>query len=172
VLLHVLQGFVTPSYSFGGGQVGWSLVPSVGLVATHGERSERTLTFNADVAMGIPLTGDTTTAPSGVAPYDDLLSPIYGRARFRLGATYDASLLEWLRVRGSLGMSVHGTSDDDPSPVAFNATLGFDLAVGKRSRFTLGVLWWNADTRAIDLATHEHKRSNDFFPTIDFIWAG
>jgi hypothetical protein len=33
-------------------------------------------------------------------------------------------------------------------------------------------MWWNSDSRAIDYRTHQHVRSNDFFPTIDFIWAG
>jgi hypothetical protein len=172
-LMHLLQGYVTPTYAEGGGKVGWFLVPSVGLVATRGNRWSRTLTFSADVAVGIPLTRDTTTAPNGVAPYDDMLSPIYGRVRVRLMSSYDARLcLDWLRGRIWLGMSLHGTTYDSPSPIALNGGLNLDLAVGKQSRFTLGMMWWNADTRAIDRATHAHVRSNDFLPTIDFIWAG
>ena len=171
-LMHLLQGYLTPTYADGGGAVGWFLVPSVGLVATRGNRLSRTLTFSADIAAGIPLGRDTSTAPSGVAPYDDMLSPIYGRVRFRVGGSYDARLFNWLRARAWLGMSLHGTSYDSPSPVAFTGSLSLDLAVGKSSRFTLGVLWWNADTHAIDLANHSRERSNDFFPTIDFIWAG
>ena len=172
VLLHELQGFLSPSYADGGGTVGWALVPSVGILASYGERTERVLTLSADVAFGIPLTRDDTTAPGGVAPYDDLFSPIYGKVRGRLSVTYDARLLDWLRARGSFGVSLHGTTQDSPSPMALNATLGFDVAIGKQSRFTIGAMWWNADTGAIDLATHKHIRSNDFFPTIDFIWAG
>jgi hypothetical protein len=172
-LMHLLNGYVTPSWAKGGGTVGWFLVPSVGLVATRGNRYSRTLTFSAEIAAGIPLTRDTTTAPAGVAPYDDLLSPLYGHVRVRLLGSYDARLaLDWLRGRAWLAMSLHGTTYDSPSPVALNAGLSLDLAVGKYSRFTLGVQWWNADTRAIDLNTHAHVRSNDFFPTIDFIWAG
>jgi hypothetical protein len=172
-LMNLLQGYVTPTYAKGGGKVGWFLVPSVGLVATRGNRASRTLTFSADVAVGIPLTRDTTTAPNGVAPYDDLLSPIYGRVRVRLQASYDAGLcLDWLRGRIWTAVSLHGTTYDSPSPIAINAGLNFDVAVGKQSRVTLGVMWWNADTQEMDMKTHAHVRSNDFFPTIDFIWAG
>lgn len=166
------QGYLFPAWEEGGGEVGWFLVPRVGLVATRGDPASRTLTLRADVAVGVPLTKSDATAPGGVAPLDDLFAPVFAGFRTRVGVSYDARLVDWLRVRAGVGVSLHGTTPEMPSPVAFNAGLGLDLAVGKRSRFTLGVVWWNADTRAIDARTHERVRSNDFLPTLDFIWAG
>ena len=38
-------------------------------------------------------------------------------------------------------------------------------------RLTFGLAWWNYFQHAIDPATFESRRSNDVFPTLDFIWA-
>lgn len=165
----LLQGWLFPTWSQGGGKVGWWLVPSAGLAVSRGNRLSRVLTFNLDVAAGIPLTRHDLTPLSGVAPLEDLFAPVTSGFRTRFNVTYDAALLPWLRARAYLGLSVHGAN---PSPVGFNGGAGFDVAVGKQSRFTLGFLWWNADTGAIDETTHERYRNNDFFPTLDFIWAG
>ncbi|MBI5544990.1 MAG: hypothetical protein HY901_13955 [Deltaproteobacteria bacterium] len=168
-LMRLTQGFLFPTWDHGSGEVGWSLVPQAGLVATRGHRASRTLTLAADIAVGIPLTRDDLTAPGGIAPLDDWLAPVTTGFRARLNVAYDVSLVSWLRGRAYLGLSLHGKN---PSPVAFSGGLSLDLAVGRNSRFTLGMMWWNADTREMDLRTHQHVRSNDFFPTLDFIWAG
>jgi hypothetical protein len=110
---------------------------------------------------------------TGVTPVAELFAPVFTGFRGRLKVSYDARLgLDWLRGRLFLGMNLHGTNVDYPSPVTVNGGGGFDVAVGKYSRFTLGFIWWNADTRAIDPKTHKGVRSNDVYPTIDFIWAG
>ncbi|HEY3445554.1 MAG TPA: hypothetical protein VGK67_04275 [Myxococcales bacterium] len=168
-LMKLTQGYAIPTWSKGGGQVGWLLVPSVGIAGTYGKRTESTLTFAADLTVGIPLTHNDATGAGSIAPLDDLLSPVTTGLRLRVNATYDLSLLTWLRARAYLGLSLHGKN---PSPITMTGGGSLDFAVGRYSRFTLGFMWWNSDSNAIDYATHQHVRSNDFFPTIDFIWAG
>lgn len=170
--MRLLQGTLFPSFTQGGGRVGWVAVPRIGLVASRGDRASRVLTLSADVALGLTLSRNDATAPSGVTPLVELFAPVYAGFRARLGATYDVRLLDWLRARAFLGVSLHGVNADYPSPVAFNAGAGFDVAVGKHSRFAVGFLWWNADTHAIDPKSFARLRSNDVYPTIDFIWAG
>ncbi|MGC4120856.1 MAG: hypothetical protein QM765_41020 [Myxococcales bacterium] len=168
-LMKLTQGYAFPTWAKQGGQIGWFLVPSAGIVGTYGERTGSTLTFNADLTVGIPLTHNDATGPGSIAPVDDLLAPVTTGMRFRAQATYDLALLSWLRARMYLGVSLHGKN---PSPITMNGGGAFDFAVGKYSRVTLGFMWWNSDSGAIDYRTHQHVRSNDFFPTIDFIWAG
>ena len=167
--MRLTQGYLFPSWAETGGQIGWVVVPHAGIVATRGNRYERTLSFSVDAALGVPLTHGNPISFGGVAPVDDELAPVTTGFRVRLNATYDAAILSWLRARAWLTLSLHGRN---PSPVGVSAGGGFDLGVYKAWRVTAGFMWWNADTGAIDEASHAHVRSNDFFPTLDFIWAG
>ena len=167
--MKLAQGWLFPTWGKSGNQVGWFLVPSVGIVGTVGEQKGSTFTLAMDLTVGIPLTRNDTTSIVGIAPLDDLFAPVTTGYRYRATATYDLSLLTWLRARAYLGLSLHG---NNPSPITMTGGGSLDFAVGKYSRFTLGFMWWNADTQAMDQKTHAHVRSNDVFPTIDFIWAG
>ena len=86
------------------------------------------------------------------------------------GAIYDRSLVSWLRARGYADVYVYGGSDGPALSVC--AGIALDFAVGQMSRFSIGGIWWNSDQHARDPVTNEDLRSNDFYPTIDFIWAG
>ncbi|MFN7135389.1 MAG: hypothetical protein ACK4N5_25165, partial [Myxococcales bacterium] len=110
----------------------------------------------------------------GIAPLDLLLAPVLTGFRGRVGALYDRPFTSWLRGRVYGDVWVHGKQVPMHalSRLTFTSGVGLDFAVGKQSRFTLGAMYWNADTAAFSLKTHTHHRSHDFFPTLDFIWAG
>ena len=64
-------------------------------------------------------------------------------------------------------------------PIILTAHVGLDIAVFKHSRIALGVLWANYDQGATAVGTDKdgfaervRTRSNNFLPTLDFIWGG
>ncbi len=172
-----------PTWNISPKKVGIFIAPRAGLVATKsfGEESEGSapiradaLTLRADLAVGIPLTRNDAGPLPGIAPLDLLLSPVLTGFRARAGVAYDRPFLTWLRGRVYGDLWVHGEQipGKASSRVTFTSGIGLDFAVGKSSRFTIGAMYWNADTAAFDYESWRQVRSHDFFPTIDFIWAG
>ncbi|MGA9520853.1 MAG: hypothetical protein WBV82_05270 [Myxococcaceae bacterium] len=165
------------------GKIGWFVVPQAGLVATIpvGERAQ--LTGRASVAVGLPVAGETTVSSldSPLAPLDLMTAPLLRRFRARVGAGYDRALLPWLRLRTSLDGYLVGSPPEgfaQSSPLFISGHVGLDFRVGGQSRFTLGGIWWNWDQFHSEVrvgpegfAERVHVRSNDFLPTIDFIWS-
>jgi len=168
--MRLSQGFLFPAWDRSPEKrIGWFVVPRAGLVASRGALSSRVLTFRADVAYGVRLSRNDATPLGGVAPLDLLFAPVLSTYRARAGVVYDVGLSNRFRLRGEADLWLHG---EQPSPVTVSAGLGLDIGIGDSSRLTFGLMWWNADTNAIDYETHERVRSNDFLPTLDFIWAG
>lgn len=172
-----------PTWNHSDRKVPIFVAPRAGLVATRsfGEEDEDAapiradaLTLRADLVVGIPLTRNDVGPAPGVAPYDLLMAPVLTGFRARAGVTWDRPLLSWLRGRVYGDLWVHGEQvpGHPASRVTFTTGIGFDLKVGESSRFTLGAMYWNSDTAAFDYESWSHVRSHDFFPTIDFIWAG
>ena len=97
-----------------------------------------------------------------------------------------------LRLRAALNLYMSGAANQDllvsgtnfgplapRDPITVTAHVGLDIAVFKHSRITLGVLWANYDQGATALgkdkdgfAERARVRSNNFLPTLDYIWAG
>ncbi|MFY0583270.1 hypothetical protein ACN28S_61280 [Cystobacter fuscus] len=128
---------------------------------------------------------------SFLAPLDILLAAPLTGSSYRVGGAYDHALSERLRLRGELNLHATGpqgrltVSGTDVGPIAelssliVTAHVGLDVAVFKHNRFTVGVLWANADQGATRLVTgpdgyseRERVRGNNIVPTLDFIWAG
>jgi hypothetical protein len=84
-LMKLTQGYAFPT---------WPRAAARGLVPgahrrhrRHARRGHRnTLTFNADVAVGVPLTDNDATGPGSIAPLDDLLAPVTTGIRLRVTA--------------------------------------------------------------------------------------
>lgn len=163
---------------------GWAIVPRAGLVLSKGNgddsKPDRSIfTAKADIAVGIVLAGERGTPLDAIPAIDLWTAPVYNKYRARIGVAYDLLLTDWLRTRIEANLYRVGDAPDVPrSPYTFSAHLGLDLAVGSASRFTLGAMYWNSDQHAIELgknaagkADYVPVRSNDFFPTIDFIWS-
>lgn len=176
-------GYLFPSGP-NAGKLGWVLVPRAGVAATIPIDPRARLTGRADLAVGIPLGGETTvrSLDSFLAPLDLLVAPVLRSYRSHLGVGYDRSLSPGLRLRTTLDAYMIGRQPDgyaQSSQFIYSAHVGLDIKVGAQSRFTVGAIWWNWDqfrtdvrTGANGFAERVRVRSNDFLPTIDFIWAG
>lgn len=167
------------------GEIAWTLIPSVGVLASGPIGEAGQLTGKADVAVGIPLAGRTASGPidSFIAPLNLLLAPVTNTFRTHLGVGYDHGLSSWLRVRTSLDAYLIGNGDPkfaQLDPFFVSGHVGLDIRVGEQSRFTIGAIWWNHDQGRVEqrkdadgfVIGSQKVRSNDFLPTIDFIWAG
>lgn len=181
--LSLTRGYLFPSGEETG-KLGWYAIPRAGLVASVAAGAEAQLTGRADLAVGIPVAGETTvrSLDSFLAPLDLLAAPMLRGFRTHVGAGYDRALLPWLRVRTSVDGYLVGAQpegDARSSPLFLSAHVGLDLRVGRHGRFTLGGIWWNWDQFRTEVRTgpdgyaeRRRVRSNDFLPTLDFIWAG
>lgn len=168
--MRLLQGYLFPSWEKSDRKVGWAVVPRVGAVATWGLDTPDVVSANADVAFGIPLSHNDAGPLGAPAPIEVLFSPVLAGYRAHLGVTYDRALLSWLRTRATIDAYYYGT-DTGPT-VSTCVGLAFDVAVGSMSRFSVGAVWWNSDQHERDEVTQQPLRSNDFYPTLDFIWSG
>jgi hypothetical protein len=177
--MRLTQGTLFPTWEHGEGQIGWIVVPRVGLVSSRVGSTLDVLTARLDLAVGFPLTDNDAQPLDAPAPLDLLFAPALGRYRTRLGVLYDYPLTPRFRVRGYGDVYVYGREAEFEFPSSLsNVTtrLGGGLDIGFGSQFDkrlhLGAAWWNADQHAIDPETFEAVRSNDIWPTLDFIWEG
>ncbi|MDQ3267072.1 MAG: hypothetical protein M3Y59_26035 [Myxococcota bacterium] len=180
--MRLTRGFLFPEAA----EIGWTLVPRVGVMASfrpgsaplaEGEapniqdpwrREAQVLTLSVDLAYGFELTEGEVGPLGTYAPLEMLLAPALADYRFRAGVAYDHRLLSWLRARAYADGYSHGSVTGNALTV--RAGVGVDLQVGDRGRFTLGAVWWNSDQGAHDELGNFH-RSNDFYPTVDFLWS-
>jgi hypothetical protein len=168
--MRLLQGYLFPTWEMSSRRIGWFVVPSVGAVASYGLSHESVTTLRLDAAVGLALTHNDATELDSVPPLDLLLAPALTGYRLHAGLEYDRPLVSWLR--GRVQGDLYRTGATSASPWVVSAALGLDLAIGSASRLGLGLRFWNSDAHAIDLKTHAHYRSNELWPSVDFVWAG
>ena len=179
--MKLLQGHLFPSWALGQGRVGWLIAPRAGLVASLGDPWLDVVTIRVDLTVGVVLSHTDTMPLDTYAPLELLFAPVTGGYRGRVGAIYDRKLgRRWrARVYGDLYFTSTGElHDPGDSPLRGSPRLttrlgaGADLALGHRlkNRLVFGVAWWNYYQHEIDPITFEPRRSNDIFPTIDYIW--
>ncbi|MEW5739465.1 MAG: hypothetical protein AB1938_11090 [Myxococcota bacterium] len=190
--MRLTKGYLFPEWKAGADNVGWMLIPRVGVLLSGTVFTHDVWTVRADAAFRIPL-GANSAAPlnSFLAPLDILLAAPLTGVCARVGGAYDHAFGDRLRLRGEFNVYVTGGQGNlnvagasvGPlaaiSPVMLSAHLGLDVAVFKQSRITVGVLWANYDTGqtvvvadADGFSRRSPVRSNNFLPTIDYIWAG
>ncbi|MFH1807978.1 MAG: hypothetical protein ABIJ09_04495 [Pseudomonadota bacterium] len=170
-----------PRWTKGGGEIGWVLVPSAGLIWSYGGPREGVWTVRGDVAVGLPIgPSDAYPVDSVFAPLELAFAPALTGLHARVGTGYDYPVLDWLRLRAQL--FGHMTGPHPPgfpqlSPWFIEGYGGVDLGIGDHARVTLGAKWYNWDQHATEVvedkdgrARRQSVRSNDFWPTIDFIW--
>jgi hypothetical protein len=172
--MRLLQGHLFPSWDRGGGEVGWTVVPSGGLLASRGARAAAVTTLRADVAVGVPLVQTDARPLDTLAPLDLLFDPVLAGYRARVGAGYDRALGRRWRWRVLADVYLHGVDEDlPPGPLrhlTFRAGAGLDVALGRRTRLVLGLYAWNDFQHAVDEAG-DPVRSNLFLPVIDLLWS-
>ncbi len=190
--MRLLKGYFFPTWKTSGDNIGWMLIPRVGLLLSGDVLKHDVWTVRADAAFRIPF-GANSAAPlnSFLGPLEVLLAaPLTGFSS-RVGGAYDHALGELLRLRGELNFILTGGQGDlwvggknvgplgSISPLIVTAHVGLDIAVFKQSRITVGVWWGNYDQGAKQVVTQSdgfsdrvRVRSNNFLPTVDYIWAG
>ena len=190
--LRLLKGYLFPVWATSQNDIGWMLVPRVGLALSGDALAQDVWTLKADASFRVPL------GPNSATPLNFFLTPVelalaapLTGFRSRVSGAYDHAFNDRLRLRGELNLYLTGAqgrlvvSGQDVgaiapiSPFVVTAHLGLDIAVFQHSRITAGVLWANADqgaTRVVEggdgFSERRRVRSNDFLPTLDFIWAG
>jgi hypothetical protein len=171
--LRLLQGVLLPSWDRGGGQVGWTLVPRVGLLASR-DAGAAVLTVRGDLALGLPLARTDARPLETLAPLDLLFDPVLAGYRGRVGIGYDRALGRSWRWRLLGDVYLHGIDRDHTdgflSRVTFRVGTGVDLALGRRTRLVLGVYAWNDYQHQVD-DDGNPVRSNLLLPVIDLLWS-
>lgn len=144
-----------------------------------GDGVERgTLTLRAEFSKGFTVSGEAARPLDAWAPATVRFAPALGGWRTEVRAAYDHAVLEFLRVRGEVGAYWIGRPEDDPlSPFFLSGYLGLDVRTTTHTRVTAGAVWWNADKHERVVSTGDdgfaavtYPRSNEVWPTVDFIW--
>jgi hypothetical protein len=156
---------------------GWFAIPRLGVVASYGQK--RVYTLSADVAFGIHLAGEPLQTFDTFTPLELLFAPASKSFRAHLGARYDRAVLSWLRLSTEIDFYLTGEGPSPGrSPFVFAAHLGVDVQTTKHTRLTLGAKYFNSDLKEAEIEIDQagfsrlvHIRSNDFYPTLDFIWS-
>jgi hypothetical protein len=190
--MRLMKGFFFPTWSTSTNDIGFMLIPRVGLVLSGNVLTHDVITFRLEGSMRIPM-GPNSATPlnSFLAPLELLFAAPLTGFLGRAGGAYDHAFGDLLRLRGEVNFYVTGTqgnlfvegSTNGPvagiSPFIFTAHLGLDIAVFKHSRIMVGAYFANYDQGATDVVTRSdgfsdrvRVRSNNILPTIDFIWAG
>ncbi|WNG46977.1 hypothetical protein F0U60_24740 [Archangium minus] len=190
--MRLVKGYLFPNWATSQNDIGWMLIPRAGLLLSGNVLEHDVWTLRADAAFRLPL-GPNSATPlnSFLTPLDLVLAAPLTGFRSRVGGAYDHAFNDRLRLRGELNLYVTGSqghllvSGQDVgsiasiSPLVLTAHVGVDIAVFQHSRITAGVLWANADQGAtrVDMGADGFServrvRSNDFLPTLDFIWEG
>jgi hypothetical protein len=190
--MRLVKGYLFPTWDTSQNDIGWMLIPRAGLLLSGNVLTHDVWTLRADAAFRVAL-GPNSATPlnSFLTPLDLVLAAPLTGFRSRVGGAYDHAFNERLRLRGELNLYVTGSqgrlrdSGEDVGPIAsisplvLTAHVGVDIAIFQHSRITAGVLWANADqgaTRVVEgadgFSERVRVRSNDFLPTLDFIWEG
>lgn len=189
--VRLAQGNLFPTWDYRGGEVGEFIVPRAGIVASFGNRLLNVTTVSADFAAGIPLWHNDARPTQTYAPLELLLAPALRSFRGHLGGIHDRTIAKatsrW-RGRAYVDIYLQGGEREkaystrnlgwnvDRTSLVGRLGVGADVGIGRTwegrytRRLTFGVAWYNYDQHAIDPTTFERHRSNDLYPTLDFIW--
>lgn len=191
--MRLLKGYIFPTWATSSNDIGWMLIPRVGVLTSGTVRKHDVWTLRADYAWRILFSRNSATPiESFLAPLDLLMAAPLTGFLGGFGGAYDAALTRRLRLRAALNFYVSGAANQELTvlgvsvgplaprdPFIVTAHLGLDVAVFKHARITLGVLWGNYDQGATAVTLDKdgfvertRVRSNNFLPTLDFIWAG
>ncbi len=183
--MRLMKGFFFPSWETSTNDIGFMLIPRVGLLVSGDFFTNDVLTFLIDGALRIPLgPNNATPMNSFLAPLEILFAaPLTGFCG-RFGGSYDHAFGDVLRLRGELNLYITGQQGNlnlegrnagaiaAISPFIFTAHLGLDIAVYKYSRITVGALFANYDQGATQVVTRSdgysdrvRVRSNNILPT-------
>lgn len=181
VSMRLAQGYLFPSWARGGGTIGWAAAPRAGVLFGRMLPAEVAVTLKADLTAGIPITHSDAMPLDAPAPLNLLMAPVLTGVRARVGALGERALGNRVHLRVYGDLYLHGRTpilEPPAGPTWSNLTtrlgIGVDVLLGqlRLNRITLGAAWWNSDQHEIDEVTFGRVRTNEFWPTLDFVWAG
>mgnify|MGYP000031200331 CR=1 FL=1 len=111
-------------------------------------------------AVGILLHGDRGRPLDAWTPLELKLAPMSNIYRVRVGLRYDRQILRWLRLAARVDLWVVGPGPEPGrDPLVFSAWLGADFALGRYTRLTVGVIYYNADQHRVEGSQHVGLRA-------------
>ncbi len=156
-------------------QDGWVLAPKLGAQYSRGSRW--VLTVEADLAVGVLVSGERPRPLDTYAPLELLFAPMTHQYRAHAGARVSGLLSPQLVAMAEVDLYRVGAVDSQ-SPWTFSLYAGLDWLFTRTFRATAGVIYWNDDQGAMVLtkdaggfSRKEMVRSHDVYPTFDLIWA-
>lgn len=190
--LRLMKGFFFPSWATSTNDVGFMLIPRVGLVVSGNVFTHDVLTFRVEGRMRIPIgPNNATPLNSFLAPLEIVTAAPLTGFLGRVGGSFDHAFGDLFRLRlevngyltGQQGSLLADGANRGPiaeiNPFIVTSHLNLDIAVFKQSRIAVGVLWANYDQGATEVRTlsdgfseRVRVRSNNVLPTLDFIWQG
>lgn len=190
--MRLMKGFFFPSWTTSTNDIGFMLIPRVGLLVSGNLFTHDVATFRIEGRMRIPI-GPNSATPlnSFLAPLEIVMAAPLTGFLGRAGGSYDHAFGDTFRLRGEVNVYLTGQQGNlvvsginqgvvaEINPFIVTAHLNLDIAVFKQSRIAVGVLWANYDQGATEVRTgadgfseRVRVRSNNFLPTLDFIWSG
>ncbi|MBS1153131.1 MAG: hypothetical protein H6Q89_4829 [Myxococcaceae bacterium] len=191
--MRLTKGYLFPTWATSANDIGWMVIPRIGVLISGNVRKHDVWTLRADYA-GRVLLGRNSATPleSFLAPLDLLMAAPTTGFLGGFGGAYDAAITQRLRLRAAVNFYVSGAANQNlyvdgnnlgplapRDPFIITTHVGLDVAVFKHSRITIGMLWGNYDQGATAIvldkdgfAERVRGRSNNFLPTLDYIWAG
>lgn len=190
--MRLMKGFFFPSWATTKNDIGWMVIPRVGVLLSGTVFEHSVWTARTDAAFRVPLgPNNGTPLNSFIAPLDLLLAAPLTGVCARVGGSYDHALGDTFRIRGEANLFITGGQGNlydsgtnlgaiaPLSELIVTAHVGVDIAVFKQSRITVGVLFANYDQGATQVvkgadgfSDRVRVRSNNILPTLDYIWAG
>ncbi len=175
--MRLTQGILFPTWDTSHRRVGWFVVPDVGVAVSYGRTT--VVTARIDTAFGLGFGANEATPLDTVAPLELLFAPMLNGFRSHAGVGYDFPITTWLRGRAAFDVWYVGRSPEPfKSPLYVSTQVGVDIKMGPHTRLALGAIWYDYDQRQTivrksDSGFYERVRvrSDDFFPTADFVWS-
>lgn len=173
--MRLLKGYLFPTWQRSENDVGWFVVPEVGLAASTGRRL--VITGRTSVAVGVGVGPNAARSLDTYAPVELVFAPALNGFRVTTTAIADWGVLRWMRLR--LEVSLHAIGEGEPprSPWVFQTSAAADVRLGRHWRVSAGLAYYNSDQRAQRVVKgddgrwrREPARSNDVHPTVDVVW--
>ena len=137
---------------------GFDIVPQIG-ARLSGEQGDGVWTIEADVAIGLMITGQRPAPLDTYAPVDLVYAPTTNNFRSHLGLKYAHLVHRKVSVNIAADLYMIGQSDTQimpkKSPLSMSTQLGIDWALGQQLSLTIGTILWLSDQRAFELIAND-----------------
>ena len=159
-------------------QGGFGLVMTLGM-RLSGIVQKGVWTFEISGAYGAMLSGERPATLNTYVPLEMLYAPLTDQYRIKIGGRWAQKLGKSWSWASELDLYLTGVSYPhmEVSPLTLKIYTGFDYQWTQSFFTTLGIAYWNSDTREAlfekgpdGFNTKTFVRSHQFWPTFDLFW--